>query len=195
MDENTLRFVLAIVSAGAGLIGVALGGWISFSNQREERRRGFLRSQLDEFYSPLLGLKERIRARSESRLRVSTAADSAWRKLYDGQSIERQIELERKHKDDYGAIIDHDNAVLHDELLPLYREMVELFSKKIGLAEPSTRKWFGEFVHFVDIWDRVESKTLPADVSRELGHSEAKVHGFYDDLVANVERILRELKK
>jgi hypothetical protein len=195
MDEDTTHFVIAIVTAATGLIGVALGGWISSYSQREERRRAFLRSQLDEFYSPMLGLRERILAKSMSRERVNQAADSAWRKLYDGQKIERQIELEKTHKEEYGAIIDYNNEQLFKELLPLYREMIDLFSKKMGLAEASTRLYFGEFVHFVDIWDRSEKNVLPVGVSRELGHSEANVRPFYDDLAANVSRIQNELKK
>jgi hypothetical protein len=38
MDETALQAVNVIVTAAAGLIGVALGGWITSRGLRQERR-------------------------------------------------------------------------------------------------------------------------------------------------------------
>lgn len=194
-DQTILQIADVAVPALSGLVGVVVGGWLTGRSQRKERRHAWLRRQLDEFYSPMLGLRERILAKSTSRLKVSQAADSAWSKLYDGASVQRQIQLEKEHGDKFGEMITYNNKQLFEELLPLYRKMVDYFSANIGLAEPATRAYFGEFVHFVDIWDRSETGDLPADVSRELGQNEKIWYPFYNDLSDNVQRLQDELKK
>lgn len=193
MDETTL--VVAVITAATGLMGVALGGWISYSNQRDERRRAFLRAQLDDFYAPMVGLRMRILARSQSRQKVSEAADRASQRRLEGKSVEAQRRLEEWHGAREDQMIEYDNRMLFEELLPMYREMVDVFSKRIGLAEPSTQAHFGELVHYVDVWNRSEKKVLPFDVTRELGHSESKLKPLYDDLASNVARLQGLLKK
>lgn len=105
MDDASVLFLIGIISAAGSLVGVALGGWITSYNTRVERRREWSLKQLDEFYSPMLGIRERIRAKSESRLAVSQAASAAWQQLFDGASIEQQLKLQKESECQFDAII------------------------------------------------------------------------------------------
>src|SRR5215469_2988818 len=71
----------SLISAACGLIGVLIGGFITSRNQKLERRQRFVREQLTEFYAPLLGIKERIRATVDVRLKIRNAAEGAWQRL------------------------------------------------------------------------------------------------------------------
>jgi hypothetical protein len=185
----------AILTGALGLAGVLVGARIALAGQREERRNAWLRRQLDEFYSLMLGYRLRILARSQSREKVSNAAGSAWAKIFEGEQRPQQlIELQKRHEEEFDKIIKYDNKMLHEEILPLYRRMIDHFSSNLGLAEPETRKHFGELVHFMDIWDRSESDALPGEVLKELGQDEKKLYAFYDDLAANVQRIQDKLR-
>jgi hypothetical protein len=77
---DVFAFIIApLISAASGLGGVGIGGWIASHNQKQERRQRFLREQLTEFYAPLLGRRERLRAGAEIRLKVRDAAGASQR--------------------------------------------------------------------------------------------------------------------
>lgn len=190
-----MAFMDSIIAAIAGLAGVLIGAWMTSRSQKQERRQAFLRRQLDEFYSPMVGMRARILAKSASRVKVEEAAGSAWVKLVTGKEPEAQIELEKRHSDDFKVIIDDNNRQLAEELLPLYRQMLDCFSAHFGLAELETRRYYGAFVHFVDVWDRHERKALPAVVTKELHHREGELEPFYQDLLTHMGALQKELKK
>ena len=77
-------FVQSAIAAGAGLLGVAIGGFISAHNQKKERRATRIREQLEGFYSPLLGMYKEVRSKSELRTRLHDAGRKAWDKKMAG---------------------------------------------------------------------------------------------------------------
>jgi hypothetical protein len=85
--------VNALVPALSGLAGVGIGGWITSHNQKRERRETHIKEQLSEFYSPLLGIRSQIKAKSEVRLKVSNAAQALWPKFagIDDPMVKKQI--------------------------------------------------------------------------------------------------------
>lgn len=192
MDKDLVSTVVAGV---IGLVGVGVGGWLTARALTAERRSAWLRKQLDEFYSPLLGMREIIRAKSESRQKTAGASLSAWSRLFEGEKRPVELtKLQKEHGPAFEKGIEYDNRVLREEILPTYRRMIEHFSTHIGLAEPETRSHFDELVHFMDIWDRSEAGALPPEVLQELGQSEKKLYPLYENLAANVTRIQDELR-
>jgi hypothetical protein len=76
--------VNTLIPAGSGLLGVLIGGWLTALNQKQERREAHFKSQLSEFYSPLLGIRSQIKAKSELRLKLSSVAGAAWPAKFAG---------------------------------------------------------------------------------------------------------------
>src|SRR5208337_1031409 len=103
-----------LIPAGSGLFGVALGGILTSWNQRKERRERFISDQLREFYAPMLGIRERLRAKGEVRLKVSKAARTAWPREI-GEAPEAREQLSPQ----YEKIIEYENQQLKEELIPL----------------------------------------------------------------------------
>ena len=66
-----LLAVNPMISAVSGLAGVCLGGWLAQRNQRIERRQRRIREQLEQFYAPMLGYRQRLRARGELRVKFT----------------------------------------------------------------------------------------------------------------------------
>ncbi len=185
----------AFIAAVAGLIGVGLGGWIANSSERGKRRHAVVREQLERFYSPMLGMRARVLAKTETRAQISDAAGSAWRELMQDAGSDRRakIDISREHSPDFEKIIEENNRQLVEEIVPIYRQMVDHFSSHMWLADPSTRAYFGDLVFFVEIWDRWLKGTLPQPVVEKLGHSEEKLRPFYSDLAAKLEALRRKL--
>jgi len=70
--------VPGLLTAVFGLLGVAVGGWITNRNQNIERKHRRMAEQL-RFYAELLSIRKVILAKSELRNRLSIIAHNAWK--------------------------------------------------------------------------------------------------------------------
>jgi hypothetical protein len=73
--------------------------------------------------------------------------------------------------------------------------MTDLFTAKMHLAEPSTRKHFGALIEFVEMWERSLRGALPGEVIEVVGANEENLTAFYTDLEGNFERLQAALKE
>ncbi len=198
MFDILSQAVVPLISAAAGLGGVALGGFLTLRNQRQERRLRFARDQLAEFYAPMLGLRKRVRAKSEIRSKVRDSAASEWEKRIGeareaGAEYTRQTLEEQRPK--YKALLEYDNRQFGDELLPSFRQMLEVFTTKMHFAEPSTRKHFTALVEFLEMWERWLKGALPAEVAEQIGPNEDSLAPLFADLEQNFECLQTALKE
>ena len=188
----------ALISAASGLLGVFLGGWLTHRNQSVERQQGFRREQLSEFYSPMLGYREQLKARRARKLEIHNAAGSEWARLAESAAemgTEATHELLENRWPEYQQVIDYDNRQLEDLEIPMFRQMLELFTSKMHLAEPSTRAHLSALVQFVVTWERVLTRSLPREVLSRIRADEEKLEPFYADLTRTFEDLQGRLKK
>lgn len=146
----------------------------------------------------MLGIREKLRAKGETRLKVSAAAGDVWPKLITEArtgGIEHLQEVRGELRPEFDKIIEHDNRQLKEELIPLYQQMVDLFTTKMHLAQPSTRKYFAALVEFVELWERSLGGSLPRQVAELVGANEKSLTAFYGDLVDNFEQLQIVLKE
>jgi hypothetical protein len=184
------------IAAGAGLVGVSIGAWMTGRNQKAERKNARIKTQLQDFYSPILGMRSEIKAKSESRLQVTNVAGAAWAEEFAGvrePDAKKKIDEEMGPK--YERVHNYNDVLLKEQIVPLYREMLKHFTKHTWLSEASTRSCYGELCAFVEIWNRALDDSLPGKVRAKLQHDETKVYPFYDDLQKNFDRLTAELKK
>ena len=86
-----------------------------------------------------------------------------------------------------------ENQTFRELLMPRYREMVDVFRKKMWLAEPETRRHFVELVEFVDVWDKVLNDQLPPAIAPRIGHTEQNLKPFYSHLESTHDRLRAQL--
>jgi hypothetical protein len=168
--QDSLHWFNIIFPAITGLLGVLLGGLITSQNAKNERLNRRHREQLD-FYGAMHGMRQNIRAKSETRLKLR--------------------DIERRQRDTSGleAQMKYDNEQLTQELVPLYRAMLDLWTKNIALAKPSTQAFYPIFVEYVEIWNRGLAKAIGSETIFEAEHDETKLYPFYEDLKKQVERL------
>ncbi len=179
--------VAIAVPALSGLVGVLVGAWLM--------GRRVVRSQLRDFYSPLLGVREEILRRSEVRVKVGQAASDAWKKICaEAREIGTDAlgKVSKERGPEFEKIIEYDNVQL-EKPLPSYRKLVQIFRDNYWLAEPETQSYFAALVEFVELWDRWISENLPHEVISELNHSEELLHPFYDHLKKTHMRLQSKL--
>ena len=185
METLLLQFLSALVG---GLVVYVFG----IRKLSIELRNAFIQKQMSEFYSPIAGYRKRIRAKSEVRQKVSSAANEAWKELCAPYTEAKQpMHNHAEQYAPYGKIIEYDNNQLREELMPLYRKILDVFTEKYWLADEDTRAYYQHFLEFVEIWERYLARALPGEVIQKLGHSEENVLPFYE----HVERTLSALQE
>lgn len=195
------------VGAGAGLIGVWVGGYFTAHNQKRERQQRRLSEQLAEFYSPMLALRAEVLAKGELRLKISGQAESTWQAMmeraYQRKDVkEGNIDFVEKLTQDrfplFEKLTEYENRQLREDIIPAYREMLGLFKTKMHLAEFSTLRYFPALLEYVEIWNRWLDQSLPVEVLGQLGHSEERLYPLYEDLAdtfALMQQALQETRR
>src|SRR3990167_11550180 len=179
---DTIKFIIPpLATLVAGYVGVRYG----LKQIKIEKHLEFIEKQLKEFYSPLLGRRKYIRAKSEFRLKVETISGRQW-KENAAKKIEQSVESVDKE-------IEYNNKQLNDEFLPMYREMLTIFKDNYWLAEPETRKFYNELVEYVEGWNRWKEKGVTTETMKEIGHSEGKLDPFYEELEKRADILRSEL--
>ena len=82
-----------------------------------------------------------------------------------------------------------------EELLPKYREMLELFTTRYHLADANTRAFYPVFLEYVEIWNIGLAKAVSADVIRKLDHREQKNYPFYEYLETKMQELQDEIAR
>jgi hypothetical protein len=156
-----------------------------------------MREQLEGFYSVLLAIRMQIRAKSHLRERLRTIANEAWQEELKpaGDDPQAKARIENIAWPYYHKILDYDQRQLDEEILPLYREMLSHMTKHMGLAEGSTLNHYELLVEFLEIWNRGLQQTLPAKVVNRIGHEEARLHPFYEELEMQAKRLRVQLQR
>lgn len=195
--SEAIRWIASLaVPAIAGLGGVAVGAWLTSKRELAQRKLAFLESQLTNFYSPMLGLRNEVRSEGAFRARVHQAASAAWEKLCAGLDVaERQRLMAERGPEFTRLAIEYDNTTLRERLLPAYERMVQLFRENFYLAEPETQGHYQAIVEFVEGWKRWVEKTLPPEVLNELEHREHNLESFYAQIEAKHAELRARLQQ
>jgi len=172
------------IPALSGLAGVIIGGILAGRREKAERRHQFILRQVQDFYAPLLAIRNELKVLGEISGLVSGAQNEAWQDLcarYEGNT--RALgDLMRDRSDEFVKDIQYDNKIFDEKILPEYHRMIELFRKNMWLAEPSTLEHFPALVKFVDIWERWMTKTITGEAVRRLKHTEKWIFPLYEDI-------------
>jgi hypothetical protein len=178
-------------SAIAGLIGAGIGAAAAFFGQvlshrhqhrlaEEDWKRRYREKQLSELYSPLAAYQQRILAKLQLQKKISKAANASWQEICKGYADAKQIfeDHEEKYKP-FKRIIEYNNRQFEQELFPLYRKMLDLFTEKYWLAAPDTRSHYRGFLEYVEIWERWLAESLPGEVAERLEHEGSAIEPFH----------------
>jgi hypothetical protein len=157
----------------------------------ETRKLEFIERQIEEFYSPMLGCLRKIQAKSLLRFEIEKVSEGTWKEICEKHPS--PFLDHEKYFEPFMKTIRYNNDQLRKEIIPLYDEMVVIFTDKYWLATPSTRKWFSELSAFVDLWHRWFEETIPNEVIQQIGHNEDQLKPFYKELECQIDTLYKTL--
>ena len=117
-------FLTPFISAAAGLIGVALVGYLTNYLERKKTRREFITRQLLEFYGPLLSMRTEIRSRGELRVKM--------------EKIQDKILMDKIHDDGLDCLSEADAVVI----VP----MAKTISDESSIFTTISTYWFSLYI-------------------------------------------------
>jgi hypothetical protein len=200
VDQSEVQYtalIAAAVAAVVSLIVAYLNSLLTQWRDQAAKRLVFTEKQLAEFYSPLLGLRAEIRARSELRENLQQGAQNLWPTLVEQAQqlggVEAMQALQRERYPDFERLIEWDNNNFYTTLLPAYRKMIDVFREGLWLADPETRPYLSELIEFVEVWERFIDKSLPKEIPHQIGHREANLNPFYEHIEAKHTQLRQRL--
>lgn len=181
---DTLKFIVSVIAPViSGYIGVRYG----LKQIKLQKQINLIEKQLDQFYSPVIGLHKEIKAKSEFRFKINELSTDAWKE--NARNIGRNgnaPEVVSMHKE-----IEYNNRQLKEEFIPAYNKMLDIFKENYWLAEPETKEFYTELVEYVEVWNRYLKDGLPVGVLDKINHDEGKLKPFYEEL-ENRTKFLRD---
>jgi hypothetical protein len=192
MDSNAILSIIAALGVG-GWIGAFINNLMTVWRERAARAVQFRKQQLERFYGPLLAMHKEIRARSELRVKLQNAIDSQHVQDMLAAGPGKTEDASDPHLPAIVKNIRDENETFRNVLMPRYRDMLNVFREQMWLAEPETRKHYGDLVEFVDVWDKILDDKLPRSVAPTIGHTEQNLHPFYRHLEEVHDRLRSEV--
>lgn len=166
----TLPVATALISAAAGLLGVWAGYRASDRHARAERASRFVERQIEEFYSPLVGLLEERQARADIWMLIVEAANR------DLEELPQDAEERAMRTDQHvrlGAVRDE----RAQELLASVEMILGLFRDKLWLAENSTRRHYATLFRNLELATLVWKDAFPEKVDERVSRAREAAWG------------------
>lgn len=136
---------------------------------RYEKKLEFISKQITDFYSPMLGYIWRIEASNLLQEELSKLAGEAWKEIVanapDKEDIDKEFEPFQK-------LIEYDNKITNEEVLPLFYKMHDIFTQNYWLAEDSTKPHYLKLSRYVDVWKRYQNNSIPRPVLWKMEKNE-----------------------
>lgn len=181
---ETIKFVVSVLAPVlSGYIGVVYG----LKQIKIQKQVNLIEKQLEQFYSPLLGIHKEIKAKSEFRFKISNLSNDAWKEeVAKMESRGEAPDISSIHRE-----IEYNNSQLKEEFIPHFNRMLQIFKENYWLAEPETQEFYSELIEYVEVWNRYVKDGLSGNILDKLNHDEAKLKPFYNELETRT-KILRE---
>jgi hypothetical protein len=138
--------LLILVPALSTLVGAVISFLLGLRHLAATRRTAFVEQQLAGLYSPLVGCRRRIRTLSEIRLKVHGASNAQWTDHVSSQKGRVMTDLDEQFQP-FAKTIDYTNEQFKNELMPLYRRMLQHFTESFWLADHDTREFYSAFMN------------------------------------------------
>lgn len=129
------------------------------------------------------------------RQKVHDCGRAEWSALFVGiDSPEEKARIKNERWPAFEALIQYSEDQLKKELVPLYNQMVALFTTNMQFAEDATREHFAMLVEFTEVWNRYLQNPMPPEVVLCLKQDEKKLYPFYADLETQFRMLRKKLE-
>lgn len=183
---DLLKIVIpSFITLAASYIGYLYG----IRHYRRQKKYEFIETQINKYYSPLVGYRKKIESISNSRVELFKATDATWKELCKNNPNPTENDIKQ-----FDNSIKYDNKQFAKDVLPTYDKMITIMHENYYLANYETKEYYETFFIFVDIWHRFLEDSIPRETISKLNHKEENLKPFYDDLNNQLNKLIEELK-
>lgn len=165
-----------------------------FGNKKShyEKKLEFINKRITEFYSPMLGYIYRIEASNLLQKELSELAGEAWKEIVANNDKNENLDEEFKP---FQKLIEYDNKITNEEVLPLFYKMHDIFTENYWLAEDSTKQHYLKLSRYVDVWKRFQNDSIPRQVLWKMEKDENLLIPFKTDIKNKLDYLKKSLVK
>lgn len=190
--NNFIDMIKIVLPSLVTLIATAVGAFAVYKYSLKQvefkNHKDFIKVQITDFYSPMLGYIKRIRASSSLRVELEKAAGVAWKK-----QCENNPSGADDLKEAFSRSIKYENEKFPKDLLPLYDSMEKTFTNNYWLANSDTKEYYDIFCRYVELWHRYYDNSIPHEVLFEVPIEEKSLEPFYLNLETTLEQLIVEI--
>jgi hypothetical protein len=161
-------------SLGGALVGAFVGGWLSDRREQRKRHADLIDRQLQQFYRPLRALRDTTRVYGDLLSKMNSSSPGL---------MPEQM-----------AIADDDLTILKDKLVPIYRDMINVFRTNMSVADPGMDEYFSILNKYVESWEKSLRGAMLAHEWIVRGENEKVLQPFYEHLESTYNRLLDTYK-
>lgn len=196
---GTQSWLTVLTALLSGLFGILLGAWLTSRREGQQRRHDFVMKQLNQFYSPLLGLRKEVIMRSDLREKIRDAADGKWRTLcVEARQSGGPEALERlmtERRPEFQRLIEFENRQGAEDLMPTHRRIVSLFRDNLWLADNDTQEYLPRLIEYVDLWERWLQKAIPLEVLQSVDKGGGSLRTLDEHLQKKHDQLQEKLRR
>ncbi len=191
---DTTKIVSAVIELVRNLKDVwvfILGASLTIFVQKGFNRIAFIDRQIEQFYSPMVGLRRKL-------LALDSVNSLVGRSILDEMgSFPSEIDLAQMTDPQkvFMRDVDYTNEQLTSEILPIYEEMVRLFRDNHWLVEPATGAYEELLISFVEKVKRDLQNALPREARKALPKNDKDLEGFYAEVEETLNRFTNRKRK
>lgn len=141
---------------------------------QKKRSADLIVRQLREFYCPLTALRTETQLYNELLTRMNSPGPGL---------IPEQMPL-----------TGDDLTIIKEKLMPIYREMINVFRTNMSVANPTVATYFYSLCKYEDSWDKSVRSAVPAQAWIVRGQTEKVLHPFYEHLHCTHNKLLSDYK-
>jgi len=165
LQNHPVNYLSILNSAWTSLVPVIciiIGYFLSTYQKTSDRKIEYIYHQINDFYNPIVSCISKIENISSVTRELSLTASEGWKKLHE-RSPQPFYNHDEAFKP-FEALIEYDKNQFLKEIMPLYKDILDIFTKNYYLADDKSKEFYGEYLKFIEIWNRHLTSPLPDDV-------------------------------
>lgn len=189
--EAFLHILNTVWTSLVPVICIILGYLLSTCQKISDRKKEYIYRQIIEFYNPIVSCISKIENISSVRKELSEIASEGWKDLH-----ERAPKPFYNHDEEfkpYKALIEYDNDQFLKEIIPLYKDILEIFTKKYYLADKKSKEFYRDYLKFIEIWNRNLVSSLPHEIYERIIKNWPKIDSFFDHIKKQLDSLTNRI--
>jgi hypothetical protein len=187
---DLIKFILSLLGP---IIGIVIGFILSRIHQSGEKKHEFHYRQINDLYSPLICCIIKIENIMSVQKELADYANEGWKNIHD--KAPKPFFDHEKYFQPFKKLIEYDNRQQINEVIPLYREILDIFTNNYFLASNKSQVYYRDYLKFIEIWNRNLTEPFPDEVYEVIVENWPRIDLFFAHIKKEIAILTKAVSK